>query len=335
MTRKILLASSSPDAASHVKVDQLIREVGNTLRSSKYRDHFDITIRTAATYACLRDVFLDFENECVIFQFFGHGAKAQNSLVFQTAVNGHQLMSESALVKFCRLNKSQIQCLILTSCDSFAMADALSQHVKYVITMAGPVKQKSALAFSEGFYAAITRGRTFADAFESGVINIEALGLPGYEIPQLTVNALIPEFAQQDVARRYEPALRQINAHNFAGASGLLDHNTQNDGPKEHLLRAIAIIGNQDPRFFSDQQIATIERLLIHSYHSPETQRSAAILLLAIQQNFYRANGIKPTRLPNPCELMQKATNETNPIMHDQVMRQMASTSRIMNHLPN
>ncbi len=334
MTRKILLASSSPDeVGSHVKVDQLIREIEATLRSSKFRDHFDITLRPAATYACLRDVFLDYEEECIIFQFFGHGSKENNSLVFQTAANQHQFMSAEALIDFCRLNQSQIQCLILTSCDSWAMAPALAQHIRYVITMDGLVSQRSAIAFSEGFYAAVTRNKSIAAAFEFGVNTIQALGLPGHKIPRITVNPALAEHRPATLAKHYQPVQDQVEGLNFDTARALLSQAGANEGPREQLLRAIALLGNQDPRFFSDRQIAALERLLISSYQNTETQRSAAVLLLALQQSFYGANGIQATRIPSSQELLRTAKNEALPFLFDQALQRMTSTSRLVNHL--
>lgn len=334
MTRKILLASSSPDdGGTHVKVDQLIRDVSATLQSSRFRDHFDITVKAAATYACLRDAFLDFEDERIIFQFFGHGSKNHSSLVFQTTGNQHQLMSSEALIDFCRLNQNQIECLMLTSCDSTVMAQGLSEHVKYVITMAGQIHQKSAIAFSEGFYAAVTRNKSIEAAFHIGVNTIQSLGLPGHKIPHLTVNPDLAGHEQKTVAQHYQPILAQVEALNFDTAQALLGQSNGNEGPKEHLLRAIALLGNQNPRFFSDRQVDELERVLIKSYQDASTKRSAAILLLALHQYFYQANGIQANRLPKVDELMTTAKSPTVPVLFNQPLRQMTATSGIINHL--
>jgi len=75
---------------------------------------------------------------------------------------------------------SKIKCVILNACYSKAQADAIVKHIPFVIGMKKAVEDEAALAFSVGFYQALTDGEDIENAFNMGLAGM-ALTSPGQE----------------------------------------------------------------------------------------------------------------------------------------------------------
>ena len=81
--------------------------------------------------------------------------------------------------------------MLLNACYSAAQIDAISQHVGHVIGMNQDIGDRAAVRFAEGFYDGLGYGRSYAEAFEFGLLSIEAEGIPEEQTPVLRVNGEI------------------------------------------------------------------------------------------------------------------------------------------------
>jgi len=93
--------------------------------------------------------------------------------------------SDKLLAALFKQFDGQVQCVILNACYSEGQADAIIQHVDYVIGMNHAVSDGAAIAFSIGFYQAVGAGRTFEETFELGCVQIRLHGIPEHLTPVL------------------------------------------------------------------------------------------------------------------------------------------------------
>ena len=163
MFRKIVFLASNPTDTGRVRLDKEAREVEESLKRSKERNRFELILRFAVKVDDLRRSLL--EHSPQIVHFAGHGGGADGILV----ENDQGLASHvpnDALADLFRLCAGHIECVVLNACYSDVQAEAIAQHIPYVVGMKAAVSDDAALQFALGFYDALGAGRSVEEAFQ-------------------------------------------------------------------------------------------------------------------------------------------------------------------------
>ena len=181
MVKKILLLSANPTNTSKLRLDEEVREIQAGLERAKRREEFEIISKLAVRVDDLRRALLDSEPDIV--HFSGHGAGSQG-LALEDDSGKMQLVSASALARLFKLFP-QVECVVLNACYSQGQAEAIHQHIDYVIGMNKAIGDKAAIKFAVGFYDALGAGRTIADGFEFGCASIDLESIPESATPLL------------------------------------------------------------------------------------------------------------------------------------------------------
>ncbi|MBN3890509.1 MAG: CHAT domain-containing protein [Nostoc sp. JL31] len=182
MTQKIVILAANPKTTPALRLDQEMREIAEGLRRSKNRDQFVLEKRLAVRTEDLRRALLDERPR--LLHFCGHGA-GEDGILLEDVVGCPHLVKAEPLAKLFKLFSTQIECVILNACYSEFQAEAISQHINYVIGMKQAIGDKAAISFATGFYDAIGAGRVIEDAFEFGQNAIELDGIPEELTPVL------------------------------------------------------------------------------------------------------------------------------------------------------
>ena len=125
---------------------------------------------------------LDYDPEIV--HFSGHGS-GEDGLKFDDGNgNTHHIASES-LARLFALCSDHVKCDVLNACYGETQAEAIVQHIDYVIGMSADIGDEASVQFSVGFYDALGAGRNFETAFEFGKIAIDLRGIPEVQTPIL------------------------------------------------------------------------------------------------------------------------------------------------------
>ena len=106
--KKILIVSANPKDTSHLRLDEEVREIKNTLRLSDNRDKFQIITESAIRVDDLAR-FLS-NHQPTIVHFSGHGS-GTDGLVLEDDYGHMQLVSTQALAKLFDL----FQLIVLSS----------------------------------------------------------------------------------------------------------------------------------------------------------------------------------------------------------------------------
>ena len=176
MYQKILTLASNPQNTLHLRLDQEVRAIDEGLKRSKNRDQFQLISKWAVQTDDLSRSLLD-EEPCYV-HFCGHGA-GEEGILLEDELGHPKFVKVEALASLFKLFSNQIECVILNACYSEVQAEAISQHIKYVIGMKQAIGDQAAIQFATGFYDALGAGRTVEDAFEFGK---NAIGL--HSIPE-------------------------------------------------------------------------------------------------------------------------------------------------------
>ncbi len=192
--QKILILAAIPhglrlgkEIRDGLRLDQEIREIEEAIRRAANRDLFEIKIRTAVRPKDIRRAIA--EERPQIVHFCGHGM-SDGTLVLEDDSGNHQPVSSQGLASLFKLHTDYVKCVLLNACYSRLAAEAISQHINYVIGMNQPIEDRAAIVFAEGFYDGLGYDKinnldVIQRAFDEGVVAIQLENLPQGSIPVL------------------------------------------------------------------------------------------------------------------------------------------------------
>lgn len=182
---KILILAANPTDTTRLRLGEEVRDIREGLLArSKRRDEFEIVEKWAVRTRDLQRAML--EESPQIVHFSGHGL-GDAGLYFEDVSGNGQLVPVAALASLFKLisQKSPIDCVLLNGCYSQAQADAIAQHIPYVIGMSNSIGDRAAIEFAVGFYDALGAGESVEFAFESGKVAMALNSTGDEEVPVL------------------------------------------------------------------------------------------------------------------------------------------------------
>jgi TIR domain/CHAT domain len=178
----ILLLAANPKGSTPLRLDQEMRDITEGLQRSQHRDRFTLKQSWAVRPRDIQRAMLD--NNPQIVHFSGHG-DGEEGLIFEDEAGQPKLVSGAALASLFGLFSDQLECVVLNGCYSVVQAEAIAQHIPYVIGMNQAITDSAAIEFAVGFYDALGAGREVEFAFNMGCAAIQMAGSSDYQMPML------------------------------------------------------------------------------------------------------------------------------------------------------
>ena len=183
----ILFLAANPKNTSKLGLDNEVQAIQSGLQRSRYRDQFELKQRWAVSPREMQRSIEDLKPHIV--HFSGHGV-GEDGLALENEAGDVQLVQAEALAQLFRLfvapfTDPPVQCVLMNACYSEVQANAIAEHIPYVIGMNKAVGDKAAREFAVGFYDALGAGREIPIAYEFGKVSISMAGIPEHLTPQL------------------------------------------------------------------------------------------------------------------------------------------------------
>jgi hypothetical protein len=178
----ILILTANPQGTSRLRLDQEVRDIAEGLERAKKRDQFVVESKLAVRPRDIQRAMLDINPSIV--HFSGHGT-GDEGLVFEDETGLAKLVDGEALAGLFALFAEQVDCVVLNGCYSEVQADAIAQHINYVIGMKKAIGDQAAIEFAVGFYDALGAGRSVEFAHKLGCAAIRLAGIPEQLTPIL------------------------------------------------------------------------------------------------------------------------------------------------------
>lgn len=182
--KTILVLAANPTDTARLRIDVEVREIKNGLKRAQHRHLFRLEQSWAVRVEDIRRDMLEIRPQIV--HFCGHGEV--EGLAIEDENGQMRLVPAHALAEFFRLFQDHVECVVINACYSAQQADAIRQHINYVIGMHQGIGDRSAIDFAVGFYDALGAGRSYFEAYQFGC---SALTWKG------SANALTPQFLQR------------------------------------------------------------------------------------------------------------------------------------------
>jgi hypothetical protein len=142
---KILFLTADPSDESRLRLGQELRDIKARLGKP---GRFQLEQRESVRVGDITDAIFAVEPQIV--HFSGHG-KSTGELCFENEVGKVQPVKPDALAAMFKLFAQNINCVVMNACYSEIQAEAIAQHIPFVIGMNDAIGDKAAIAFAVGF----------------------------------------------------------------------------------------------------------------------------------------------------------------------------------------
>lgn len=180
--KTILILAANPKNTLPLRLDEEVREIDAGLQRAKKRELFDLKQRWAVRVQEVYQSLLDFKPQIV--HFSGHGT-GDDGLALEDETGNVRLVDIDALARLFELFANTIECVVLNACYSEVQANAIAQHIPYVIGMNKEIGDKAAIKFATGFYNALGAGESVEFAYKLGCNVIQLDGIAEHLTPVL------------------------------------------------------------------------------------------------------------------------------------------------------
>jgi alpha-ketoglutarate-dependent taurine dioxygenase len=180
-TQTILFLAANPNDNVN-QLGQELREIEAGLQRAQRGYQFNLEQRSAVRPRDIQRAMLDVNPQIVHFSGRSEG---ETGLVFEDNIGNSQLVDGAALAALFELFANQLDCVVLNGCYSKVQAQAISQHIPFVIGMKKAITKQAANAFAVGFYDALVAGRDVEFAFRLGCTAIQLEGIAEHLTPVL------------------------------------------------------------------------------------------------------------------------------------------------------
>lgn len=179
--KSVLLLAANPKGTNSLRLQEEEREIKERLRLAGY-GRVPINSIGATRPRDIQQALLDFKPQIV--HFSGHGS-GQDGLVFEDVTGHEKLVDSEALANLFKLFSSRIECVVLNACYTKFQAEAIAQHIDYVIGMSRSIGDRAAIEFAVGFYTALGAGESIDFAYELGCNAIQLEGISEHLTPTI------------------------------------------------------------------------------------------------------------------------------------------------------
>jgi len=178
----ILILAANPKSTPALRLDEEVREIDAGLRRANQRDRFHLEQRWAVRSRDVQNALLDIKPQVV--HFSGHGEN-EMGLILENEVGKAVAVSTEALAGLFELFADRVECVVLNACYSEVQAEAIANHIPYVIGMNKAIGDQAAIEFAVIFYGALGAGESVEFAYKLGCNAIRMAGIEEYLTPVL------------------------------------------------------------------------------------------------------------------------------------------------------
>jgi CobQ/CobB/MinD/ParA nucleotide binding domain/CHAT domain len=183
----ILFLGTHPKNTGRQMLEQEFQDISKGLQRSQIRDRLNLVQKMVVRPRDIQGAILDVQPQ--IIHFYGHG-QVDNGIVLEDEAGNSKLVSGDALASLFELFADQVQCVVMDACYSELQAQAINQHIPYVIGIDKEVGNSAATTFAIGFYDALSTGRDIDFAFKLGCAALTLEGISQDMSPFLLRNSV-------------------------------------------------------------------------------------------------------------------------------------------------
>ena len=201
-TCDVLVLAANPKGTDRLQLEQEAALIQKRLQERNNGREYKIQFEQAVQVEHLSRYLLQYKP--TIVHFAGHGS-TKGEIVLEDSQGQAQPVSAEALADLFAAIPGQTECVVLNTCFSLEMADALAEKVRCVIGIEKEIDDESAVRFTGGFYRGLSFGQGYYQSFELGRNEIKLFKLPDAEALRFSTRDMalldVPDHQVRQVVR--------------------------------------------------------------------------------------------------------------------------------------
>jgi hypothetical protein len=195
--KRILFLAANPKSTPPLGLTQEFQEIRKVLQNPRQQEHFELEERFDVRPKNLHRAFYDVHPQIVHFSGHGLGTEGDEQsvqgmrdisplpesaiepegLVFEDDLGQVNLVNTNTIADLFKCFADEVECVVLNACYSAKQAEAIAQHIPYVIGMNRAAGDTAARAFAVSFYEALGQGKDIEKAFDiaRNMINLRGI----------------------------------------------------------------------------------------------------------------------------------------------------------------
>jgi TIR domain/CHAT domain len=187
MSKTILVLAANPISTSRLRLDEEVREIDEGLRRANMREQLKLEQKWAVRSRDFYRAILDYQPQIV--HFCGHGT-GEDGIVLEDEKGQPAFVQADAIsAMFEVFATNGLECVVLNACYSEVQAEAISQHINYVIGMNQAIGDRASINFAVAFYDTLGAGKNVESAFKLGCSQL--VGLKEHKTPVLKIKQIV------------------------------------------------------------------------------------------------------------------------------------------------
>jgi esterase/lipase superfamily enzyme len=168
--KRILVLAADPRSTERLELEREAATIWKELQEGKPGKDYDVRIEQGTKIEDVARYLVEYQP--TIVHIVGHGS-ATSEIALKNDLNQTQAVEPSVFAKLFAAVERKVDCVVLNSCFSLAMADELVAHVRCTIGIDEEIDDRSATFVGE-FYRELGAGKAYYQAFERGRTQIES-----------------------------------------------------------------------------------------------------------------------------------------------------------------
>ncbi|HRW07272.1 MAG TPA: EAL domain-containing protein [Caldilineaceae bacterium] len=181
MKKTILILAVGPKDTPPIRLSEEVREIQEVFKRAEDRSNFDIQVRWAVRPRDLVRAMTEVKPNIV--HFCGHGEI--EGIAFEDQRGNAQTLNKEGLASLFESFADRVECVTLNACYSKVQADAIGQHIDYVISMEQEIQDRDAIEFAVTFYDVLGAGGSYEFAYKIGCAAMRLTESPEVLFPLL------------------------------------------------------------------------------------------------------------------------------------------------------
>lgn len=156
--KNLIFLAANPKGTEALRSGEEVQKIKESLRGE-----FDMDTVFAVTIDRLEDALYNFEDSPCIVHFSCHGTEEGNIQLEDEL--GNEIEIEPAALGNLFGFFTNVKCVVLNACHSKKAASEIAKNVGFVVGMNNEVYDQVSINFSDAFYKAVARGKSYNESF--------------------------------------------------------------------------------------------------------------------------------------------------------------------------
>ncbi len=180
MEKCILVLAADPRGTARFELEQEAATIERQLQQGRYGKDYIVQIEQGSKIEDLAGYLSKYRP--IIVHVVGHGS-ATGEILLENDRQELEPVTAATIIKLFGSVEQQIECVLLNSCFSAEMADALIEYIPCTIGIDEEIDDPTVETFTSEFYRGLATGKGYCKAFELGRAQTRSTELVDVDLP--------------------------------------------------------------------------------------------------------------------------------------------------------